>query len=91
MPVASGYAGCGGLGSANGTTDSAKIRHIAPHFRLFARFAPIWRGETGAGSSFSAGGITGNRPRRRAGRGDVFTKQTRQAEASAASLARDFQ
>jgi hypothetical protein len=41
MPEASGYAGCGGLGSANGIVVSAKIRHIAPHFRLFARFARI--------------------------------------------------
>jgi len=41
MPVASGYAGCGGLGSAIGIAVSAKMRHIAPHFRLFGRFARI--------------------------------------------------
>jgi hypothetical protein len=40
-PEPSGYAGWGGLGSANGTGVSAKIRHIIPHFRLFARFARI--------------------------------------------------
>jgi hypothetical protein len=41
MPEASGYAGCGGLGSANGTVVSAKMRHIAPHFRLFAGLGRI--------------------------------------------------
>jgi hypothetical protein len=39
MPEPSGYAGWGGLGSANDIADSAKIRHIAPHFCLFAGFA----------------------------------------------------
>jgi hypothetical protein len=48
LPEASEYAGCGGLGSANGIADSAKKRHIAPHFCRFAGFAVIWRGEIAA-------------------------------------------
>jgi hypothetical protein len=39
MPEPSGYAGWGGLGSANDIGVSAKLRQIAPHFRLFADFA----------------------------------------------------
>jgi hypothetical protein len=41
MPEASGYAGWGGLGSANKTAVSAKKRPFAPDFRHFAGFAPI--------------------------------------------------
>jgi hypothetical protein len=52
MPEASGYAGCGGLGSANGMAVSAKKRHIAPHFRLFGGFEVICRGGIAASSHF---------------------------------------
>jgi hypothetical protein len=38
-PERSGYAGWRGLGSANDIANSAKIRHIVPHFRHFGRFA----------------------------------------------------
>jgi hypothetical protein len=41
MPEASGYAGCGGLGSANGMAVSAKKCPFTPDFRHFAGFAPI--------------------------------------------------
>jgi len=41
MPEASGYAGCGGLGSANGMAVSGKNRPFAADFRRFAGFALI--------------------------------------------------
>jgi hypothetical protein len=41
MPEASGYAGWGGLGSANGTAVLAKKCPFAADFRRFAGFAPI--------------------------------------------------
>jgi hypothetical protein len=41
MPEASGYAGWGRLGSANGMAVSAKNRPFAADFRRFAGFALI--------------------------------------------------
>jgi hypothetical protein len=41
MPEASGYAGWGGLGSANGMPVSAKKCRFAPDFRRFAGFGLI--------------------------------------------------
>jgi hypothetical protein len=41
MPEASGYAGWGGLGSANGMAVSAKNRPFAADFRRFAGFSLI--------------------------------------------------
>src|SRR6185436_5929430 len=43
MPEASGYAGWGRLGSANGMPVSAKKCPFAPDFRRFGGFTPIWR------------------------------------------------
>jgi hypothetical protein len=41
LPEGSGYAGWGKLGSANDSEVLAKMRFIAPHFRLFACFSII--------------------------------------------------
>jgi hypothetical protein len=41
MPETSGYAGCGGLGSAKGTAVLAKKRPFPADFPRFAGFAPF--------------------------------------------------